>query len=142
MPFLLYAATGVAAGLGGVLFAARLDGAAPAQLGQSMELMVLTAVLMGGVAFAGGRGGLLGVLFAVVLLGVVQNGLVLLNVSSFVQLVAQGALLVFAAGLDRLQAWYGGRATLRLAFGGRPSAQPLAAQNPGEADVYQPTDQA
>jgi ribose/xylose/arabinose/galactoside ABC-type transport system permease subunit len=123
LPFFLYVATGLAAALGGVLFAARLDGAAPAQLGQSMELNVLTAVLMGGVAFAGGRGGLLGVLFAVLLLGVVQNGLVLLNVSSFVQLVAQGTLLVLAAALDRLQAWYGGRSVLKFAFLRKPGLQ-------------------
>jgi ribose/xylose/arabinose/galactoside ABC-type transport system permease subunit len=135
VPFLLYAATGMAAALGGVLFAARLDGAAPAQLGQSMELMVLTAVLMGGVAFAGGRGGLLGVLFAVLLLGVVQNGLVLLNVSSFVQLVAQGTLLVLAAGLDRLQAWFGGRAALTWAFLGRSPVSPPASQIGVEADL-------
>jgi ribose/xylose/arabinose/galactoside ABC-type transport system permease subunit len=137
LPFFLYAATGLAAAVGGVLFVARLDGAAPAQLGQSMELTVLTAVLMGGVAFAGGRGGLLGVLFAVLLLGVVQNGLVLLNVSSFVQLVAQGTLLVLAAGLDRLQAGLGGKSVLGRVFGRR--RLPGAADN---ADSQPTIDQA
>ena len=100
LPFVLYLATGVAAGVGGLMAVSRLDGAAPAQLGLTLELMVLTAVLVGGVAFAGGRGSLSGVFFAVLLLGVLQNGLVLMNVSTFVQKVAEGVLLVVAAGVD------------------------------------------
>ena len=100
LPFVLYVATGVAAGIGGLMAVSRLDGAAPAQLGLTLELMVLTAVLVGGVAFAGGRGSLSGVFFAVLLLGVLQNGLVLMNVSTFVQKVAEGVLLVVAAGVD------------------------------------------
>jgi ribose/xylose/arabinose/galactoside ABC-type transport system permease subunit len=101
LPFALFVVTGASAGLAGVLFSARLDGAAPAELGLGMELTTLTAILIGGVAFAGGRGSLFGVFFAVLLLGVLQDGLVLMNVSSFIQLVAQGGVLVLAAALDR-----------------------------------------
>jgi ribose/xylose/arabinose/galactoside ABC-type transport system permease subunit len=100
LPCLLYVAAGASAGLAGVLFAARLDGASPSALGIGMEISVLTAILLGGVAFAGGRGTLFGVFVAVVFLGVLQNGLVLMNVQPFVQQLVQGLALVAAAGLD------------------------------------------
>jgi ribose/xylose/arabinose/galactoside ABC-type transport system permease subunit len=100
LPCLLYVATGASAGLAGVLFAARLDGASPSALGIGMEISALTAILLGGVAFAGGRGTLFGVFVAVVFLGVLQNGLVLMNVQPFVQQLVQGLALVAAAGLD------------------------------------------
>jgi ribose/xylose/arabinose/galactoside ABC-type transport system permease subunit len=103
--FWLYVATGMSAGLAGVLFTARLDGATPGELGTGMEVSALTAILIGGVSFAGGRGALSGVFFAVLLLGALQNGLILMNVSPFIQLVAQGGVLVIAAALD----WIGGR---------------------------------
>ena len=85
-----------------MMFIGRLDGASPGALGVGMELRALTAVLMGGVAFAGGRGKLSGVFFAVLVLGTLENGLVLMNVSAFHQLVAVGGVLVLAAGLDAL----------------------------------------
>ncbi|MCX5513941.1 ABC transporter permease [Kaistia algarum] len=105
----LYVATGTAAGLAGVLLAARLDGASPGSLGLQMELQSLTIVLLGGVAFAGGRGRIFGVFTAWVFLGVLDNGLVLLNVPPFVQLVASGLALVFAASLDALGTFLGPR---------------------------------
>ena len=100
--FSLYVATGASAGIAGVLLAARLDGSSPGSLGLQMELQALTIVLLGGVAFAGGRGRILGVVTAWIFLGVLENGLTLLNVSPFVQLVASGLALMFAASLDAL----------------------------------------
>jgi ribose/xylose/arabinose/galactoside ABC-type transport system permease subunit len=105
----LYVATGAAAGLSGVLLVARLDGASPGSLGLQMELQSLTIILLGGVAFAGGRGRILGVFTAWVFLGVLDNGLTLLNVPPFVQLVASGLALVFAASLDALGTFLGPR---------------------------------
>lgn len=102
LPFILYVLTGLAAGVAGIMAVSRLDGAAPAQLGINLELMSLTAVLVGGVAFAGGRGSLSGVFFAVLLLGVLQNGLVLMNVPTFTQTLAEGLLLIAAAAVDGL----------------------------------------
>jgi len=102
LPFALYVATGAAAGVGGVMLAARLDGASPGVLGLQMELQALTIILLGGVAFAGGRGRILGVATAWVFLAVLENGLTLMNVTPFVQLVAAGMALVFAASLDAL----------------------------------------
>ncbi|XUY29173.1 ABC transporter permease [Agrobacterium sp. rho-8.1] len=98
----LHIATGAAAGLAGVLLASRLDGASPGSLGLQMELQALTIILLGGVAFAGGRGRIFGVFTAWVFLAVLDNGLTLLNVPPFVQLVASGMALVFAASLDAL----------------------------------------
>lgn len=102
LPLLAYTATGAAAGLGGVLVAARLDSAPPATVGLGFELQVLTAVLLGGVAFTGGRGTMAGALLGVVFLGVLQNGLVLLDVSSYGQQFSTGVALVLAAALDEI----------------------------------------
>lgn len=105
----LHIATGAAAGASGVLLVSRLDGASPGSLGLQMELQALTIVLLGGVAFAGGRGRIFGVFTAWVFLGVLDNGLTLLNVPPFVQLVASGLALVFAASLDALGTFLGPR---------------------------------
>lgn len=100
-PMILYACSGAAAALGGLILTSQLDGASLA-IGRGLELDVITAVLLGGVSFAGGRGSLLGVLFGVLFIGVLQNGLVLVNVSPFFSNVAVGIALVLAAGLDVL----------------------------------------
>lgn len=99
IPFLLYLASGAAAGLGGLIVTSQLDGAS-LSIGQGMELSVLTAILLGGVSFTGGRGSLFGVLFGVLFMGVLGNGLILVNVSPFWKEAVVGAALVLAAGLD------------------------------------------
>jgi len=111
--FCLYIATGAAAGLAGVLLAARLDGVSPGALGLQMELQALTIILLGGVAFTGGRGRILGVVTAWVFLGVLENGLTLLNVPPFIQLVASGLALILAATLDALGNYMGPRIAQR-----------------------------
>ena len=60
---------------------------------------MLTAILLGGVAFSGGRGSLWGVLFGVLFVGVLDNGLILLNVGPYANL-AVGAVLIVAAAAD------------------------------------------
>lgn len=116
LPLVLYVVSGAAAAFGGVLLAARLNSASSSSLGIGFELDVLTAVLLGGVAFGGGRGSLLGVLIGVLFLGVLSNGLILLNVYPFYVLLAKGGALVVAAGLDVLSS--------RASVGGRRSAKP------------------
>lgn len=100
LPFGLYLATGAASGLAGVLWASRLDGTDPGSAGANLEFKALTVVLLGGVAFAGGRGKIVGVALAVAFLGVLDNGLVILNVNQHIQEVVQGVALITAAGLD------------------------------------------
>ena len=113
--FSLYVATGAAAGVAGVLLAARLDGVSPGALGLQMELQALTIILLGGVAFAGGRGRIFGVITAWVFLGVLENGLTLLNVPPFIQLVASGLALVFAASIDAIGTYVAPRMARRRA---------------------------
>ncbi|HUY52568.1 MAG TPA: ABC transporter permease [Streptosporangiaceae bacterium] len=128
LPFLLFILTGATAAFGGVLFAARLDSAPPGTLGVGFELTVLTAVLLGGVAFEGGRGSIFGVLLGVLFLGVLQNGLTLMNVTDFWQQVASGCALIVAAGLDivssRARVSSGGRRLRRISL--RPAQSPPA----------------
>jgi ribose/xylose/arabinose/galactoside ABC-type transport system permease subunit len=102
LPFLLYVATGGAAGLAGILIAARLDGVTPGQHALTLELQALTVVLLGGVAFTGGRGRLFGVFVAWLFLATLENGLVIMNVTAYAQQVASGAALILAASLDAL----------------------------------------
>jgi ribose transport system permease protein len=104
VPFYLFVLTGAAAALGGIITAARIDAAPGGTLGTGFELQVLTAVLLGGVSFEGGRGTILGVFLGVAFLAILQNGLTLLNVPSTTSLIAQGAVLVVAALLERIGA--------------------------------------
>jgi ribose/xylose/arabinose/galactoside ABC-type transport system permease subunit len=101
IPFWLYVVSGAAAALGGLILTSELDGAS-VSLGLGMELDVLTGILLGGVAFTGGRGSLFGVLFGTLFIGALSNGLIQINVSPYFQQVAVGIALVMAAGLDIL----------------------------------------
>jgi ribose/xylose/arabinose/galactoside ABC-type transport system permease subunit len=101
IPVVLYIATAASCALGGLILVGKLD-SAPPTLAIGLELQVLGAVLLGGVAFGGGRGSLIGVLAGVLFMGVLNNGLLLLGVPPYWFQVASGAALVFAAGLDVL----------------------------------------
>jgi ribose/xylose/arabinose/galactoside ABC-type transport system permease subunit len=101
IPFLAYVASGLAAAVAGLILTSELDGASPS-IGTGLELQVLTAILLGGVAFNGGRGSLWGVLFGVLFIGVLDNGLVLLNVGPYYVNIAVGGVLLIVAGLDVL----------------------------------------
>jgi L-arabinose transport system permease protein len=91
-----YILAGAVAALAGVLLTARTGSGQPTSGSQGLELQSITAAALGGVALQGGRGGIPGTVLAVVLLGVLQNGLTILNVNSFWQDIAQGALLIVA----------------------------------------------
>jgi ribose transport system permease protein len=101
IPLALYVASAFASALGGLLLLAQLD-ASSQSIGVGMELSVLTAILLGGVSFVGGRGSLFGVLWGILFIGVLQNGLLVVNVSPYLSQVAVGVALVFAAALDVL----------------------------------------
>ena len=96
----LYTATGAAATLGGFMFIARINSAPAGTLALGLELDALTACLLGGIAFGGGRGSPTGALLGVLTLGFLQNGLQLMAVSSAWALVAKGIVLAIAAGLQ------------------------------------------
>jgi len=99
MPFILYLVSGAAAGLAGAITVARLNSAPAGQLGLGFELTVLTAILLGGVALTGGEGSMFGVLVGVLFLGILNNSLIQLGVTSFWQNVASGVALVAAIAI-------------------------------------------
>jgi len=101
IPFLVYVASGLASAIGGLIFTSQLDGAS-ISIGVGAELQVLTAILLGGVAFTGGRGSLWGVLFGVLFIGVLNNGLILLNVGPYFVNIVVGCVLLLVAGADVL----------------------------------------
>lgn len=129
LPFWIFVATGLLAATTGMLQAARLNGITPGQHGLGLELQVLTVALLGGVSFAGGRGRLFGVFVAFVFLAVLQDGLVIINASPYVQEVASGTALVVAAGIDVL----GVTLTARMQSRQRTQAQVDAASVPAGA---------
>jgi ribose transport system permease protein len=99
IPFVLYIVTALSAAVGGLLLTAELD-ASSASIGLSWELAVLTAVLLGGVSFIGGSGSLFGVMIAVVFVGMLDNGLIIVGAGPYWHGIAIGAALIFAASLD------------------------------------------
>ncbi|HVO02660.1 MAG TPA: ABC transporter permease [Candidatus Cybelea sp.] len=98
---LLYTLSGGMAGLAGLLFAARVNSGDPTA-GLSYELTAITAAILGGSNLFGGRASVAGTLIGALVMGVLQNGLNLLNVSSFYQQMAIGTVLVGAVWLDQL----------------------------------------
>ncbi len=100
---LLYGVVGLGAALAGLMTIARINSAPSGTLGIAVELSVLTAVLLGGIPFTGGKGSLLRVALGVWLLGMLSNGLILMNVPTEASLMITGLVLVLAAGLDVLR---------------------------------------
>lgn len=99
----VYGLSGFLAALGGVMTASRLY-SANGQLGTGYELDAIAAVILGGTSFAGGVGGIMGTLWGALIIAVLNNGLTLMNVSYFWQLVTKGIVIVLAVSLDRLRA--------------------------------------
>ena len=98
-----YAASGVLAGLGGVMAAARLYAANGLQLGQSYELDAIAAVILGGTSFVGGIGSIWGTLVGALIIAVLTNGLILIGVSDIWQYVIKGLVIIGAVALDRVR---------------------------------------
>ncbi|MGV7217260.1 ABC transporter permease [Bradyrhizobium sp. UFLA05-112] len=92
--------TGTLAGLAALVLSARSHAARP-DVVQGMELDVIAAVILGGCSLFGGRGYILGTLFGSLMIGTLNNGLVLLGVSSPMQLVIKGAIIVAAVAFTK-----------------------------------------
>jgi ribose transport system permease protein len=88
-------------GIGGVILTARVYSGQP-NLGQSLTLEAIAAVVLGGVSLFGGRGSIIGVAFGVAFISILANGLNLMNVASYTQMLVIGAALVAAVAFDRL----------------------------------------
>jgi erythritol transport system permease protein len=98
----VYAMSAFCAALVGVIIAAQLGAAHPAT-GETFELNAIAAVVLGGTSLMGGRGSIAGTLIGAFVIGVLADGLVLLGVSEFWQMVVKGLVIVVAVVLDQFQ---------------------------------------
>lgn len=96
-----YVLMGIIAAVAGILLTARTGGGQPVSGSQGLELQAITAAALGGCALQGGKGTVFGTILAVVLLGVLTNGLTILGINSFWQDIAQGALLIIAVMIQQ-----------------------------------------
>jgi len=100
---LVYTLGGGLAAVAGVLVTARLDSATP-NAGIGYELDSIAAVVIGGTSLSGGRGSILGTVLGCLIIGVLNNGLFLLDVSPFWQQVVKGFVILAAVALDKMGA--------------------------------------
>lgn len=96
-----YVIAGFCAGLASIVTLGRLDSATP-NAAVGTELNVIAAVVIGGTSLFGGKGSMIGTFIGVLLIGVINNGMTLLNVSAFLVQFVQGALIFLAVLLDAL----------------------------------------
>ena len=94
--------TGLLVGLSGVMASSRFGAALPNQ-GLNFEMDVITAVVIGGTSIFGGVGNLGGTLLGVLIIGMISNGMLLLEVHSYWQQVAKGLILILAVGADTIK---------------------------------------
>jgi len=97
----VYAIAGALAAIGGIIVTSRLDSAQP-NAGVTYELDAIAAVVIGGTSLSGGRGNVLGTVLGAIIIGVLNNGLVLLNVSPFWQQVVKGLVILIAVIIDKV----------------------------------------
>jgi erythritol transport system permease protein len=97
-----YIFSSLCAALVGLIIASQLEAAHPAT-GESFELNAIAAVVLGGTSLMGGRGSVTGSLIGAFVIGVLADGLVMLGVSEFWQMVIKGLVIVLAVGLDQAQ---------------------------------------
>jgi ribose/xylose/arabinose/galactoside ABC-type transport system permease subunit len=98
---LVYTISGFLSGLAGIVLLSRIDSGQP-KAGQGYEMDVITAVVIGGVSISGGEGNIVLVVAGVLIMGVLSNGMILLDINEYVQWVVKGAVLVGAVGFDRV----------------------------------------
>jgi erythritol transport system permease protein len=99
---IVYVVSGACAAIAGLIIASELTSAAP-QAGETYELNAIAAVVIGGAALSGGRGTVRGTLVGAFVIGFLADGLVILGVSTFWQILIKGAVIVLAVMLDQGQ---------------------------------------
>jgi ribose/xylose/arabinose/galactoside ABC-type transport system permease subunit len=100
--YLIFAITGALAALSGILLSSRIMSGTPT-VAQQWELDAITAVIIGGASFAGGVGTIRGTLLGVFFIGVIVNGMTMLNVDIYFQYIVRGGLILFAVLMNRLR---------------------------------------
>lgn len=97
-----YLFAALSAAIVGLIIASQLEAAHPAT-GESFELNAIAAVVLGGTSLMGGRGSITGSLLGACVIGVLSDGLVMLGVSEFWQMVIKGTVIILAVAIDQLQ---------------------------------------
>ena len=97
--YLIYALSGFFAGLAGIVLLSR-SGSAQSTVGKGLEFDVITCVVLGGVSVNGGVGRMSGVVAGVLIIGSLTNGMILMDVSEYTQIVVKGLVLAVAVGID------------------------------------------
>lgn len=97
--YIVYTISGVLSAIAGVILLSRLNSGIP-KTGEGYEMQVITSVVIGGVSMKGGEGNLPLVIVGVLIMGVLSNGLVMLNVNTYLQQVIQGLVLLLAVSFD------------------------------------------
>ena len=100
--YLVYIICGILAALGGVVLSSKLQSGQP-NAAQSYELNAIAAVAMGGTSMSGGRGGIIQTIFGLVAIGVINNALSLLGVSSYWQTITLGVIILIAVVIDQFK---------------------------------------
>lgn len=95
-----YAVSGITCAIAGIIFLGRLAAAEP-MAGNGYELDAIAASAIGGASLAGGKGSIFGTIIGALILSALRNGLTLMNVQAFYQLVAVGAIIIIAITIDR-----------------------------------------
>jgi ribose transport system permease protein len=98
----IYILSGLSASLGGLILTSQLSAGAP-QAASGLELSVIAAVILGGCSLLGGKGTMIGTFLGVIILGTMNNGLTIMNVSSYWQDVARGFILLVAVAMDQFR---------------------------------------
>lgn len=99
---MIYVINGLLAGLAGIILMARVSSAQP-MAGGLMELDAIAAVVIGGASLMGGRGTIFGTIVGAAIMGVLRNGLVLLDVSAFWQQLVIGCVIILAVTVDQVR---------------------------------------
>jgi ribose transport system permease protein len=97
--FLAYLTSGLLSGIAALIYIARLNAAEPI-MGADFTLDAISAVVIGGTSFSGGKGGMIGTVIGAFTIAVIRNGLNLLNISSEWQIILVGVIVLFAVTLD------------------------------------------
>jgi ribose transport system permease protein len=100
---IVYSIAGALAAVGGIIVTSRLDSAQP-NAGMGLELDSIAAVVIGGTSLSGGKGTIMGTVQGALIIGVLNNGLILLNVSPFWQQVVKGFVILLAVVIEKLNA--------------------------------------